>query len=203
MAFTRESIKQLGIADEEQITKILNAHHAEFDPVKDKADQYDKVKADFDEQAKSIKSLQEASGDKDALQKQIDELKAAAVTKDQEHQKAISDMQSKLDGAEFDKVLDSVLAKAGARRASSVRAELDLEALRSSKNRSVDIEEAVNKLKESEDTAFLFGEAEAKPTGAKVDTSGAATGGTGGEDAKEAAARAVMGLSTTNNTRKE
>jgi hypothetical protein len=64
MAFTRDSLKQFGITDDEVITKILNAHHAELDPVKDKAEQNDKVKADFDEQAKNIKSLQDAAGDK-------------------------------------------------------------------------------------------------------------------------------------------
>ena len=64
MAFTRGSLKQFGITDDEVITKILNAHHAELDPVKDKAEQYDKVKADFDEQTKSIEGLKASVGDK-------------------------------------------------------------------------------------------------------------------------------------------
>jgi len=64
MAFTRDSLKQFGITDDEVITKILNAHHAELDPVKDKAEQYDKVKADFDEQTKSIEGLKASVGDK-------------------------------------------------------------------------------------------------------------------------------------------
>ena len=85
MALTRDSIKQLGITDEELITKLLNAHHAEVNPLKEKAEQYDKVKADFDEQAKSIKSLQDAAGDREALQKKIDELKTAAETKAADH----------------------------------------------------------------------------------------------------------------------
>jgi hypothetical protein len=64
MAFTRDSLKQFGITDDEVITKILNAHHAELDPVKDKAEQYDKAKADFDEQTKSIEGLKASVGDK-------------------------------------------------------------------------------------------------------------------------------------------
>lgn len=195
MAFTRDSLKQFGITDDEIITKILNAHHAELDPVKDKAEQYDKVKADFDEQAKSIKSLQDAAGDKEALQKQIDELKAAADTKAADHKKELEEMQNKLEGAEFDKLLDEAITKAGGRRAASIRAELKLDELRASKDRSSDIEAAINALKEAEDTSFLFG-SNANPTGAKVSTSGNASGGVGGTDEALATARAVMGLST-------
>lgn len=194
MAFTRDSIKQFGITDDEIITKILNAHHAELDPVKDKADQYDKVKADFDEQTKSIEGLKASVGDKEAMQKQIEELKSASEQKDAAHKKAIEDMQSKLEGAEFDKLLDDAIAKAGGRRTASVRAELKLDELRASKDRSSDIEAAINALKEAEDTSFLFGSAEANPTGAKVDTSGNAGGGVGGNNEAEATARAIMGL---------
>lgn len=194
MALTRDSIKQLGITDEDQITKLLNAHHAEVNSLKEKAEQYDKVKADFDEQAKSIKLLQDAAGDKESLQKQIDELKTAAETKAADHKKELEEMQSKLEGAEFDKLLDDAITKAGGRRAASIRAELKLDDLKASKDRSNDIEAAIKALKESDDTSFLFGEPEAKPTGAKVNSSGNAGGGTGGEDAAEATARAVMGL---------
>lgn len=102
MAFTRDSIKKLGITDDEVITKILDAHHAEFDPVKDKADQYDaekeradKLKADYDEQSKSIEALKTSVGDKEAIEKQIKDLQDMAATKDAEHQKALDDMQTK------------------------------------------------------------------------------------------------------------
>ena len=116
MALTRDSIKQLGITDEDQITKLLNAHHAEVNPLREKAEQYDKVKADFDEQSKSIADLKASAGDKESLQKQIAELTSAAQEKDAAHQKAIEEMQSKLEGAEFDKLLDDAITKAGGRR---------------------------------------------------------------------------------------
>lgn len=196
MALTRDSIKQLGITDEDQITKLLNAHHAEVNPLREKAEQYDKVKADFDEQAKSIKSLQDAAGDKEALQKKIDELKTAAETKAADHKKELEEMQSKLEGAEFDKLLDDAITKAGGRRAASIRAELKLDDLKASKDRTNDIDAAIKALKESEDTSFLFG-SDAKPSGARIDSSGNAGGGTDGNDAAMATARAVMGLKPT------
>lgn len=194
MALTRDSIKQLGITDEDQITKLLNAHHAEVNPLREKAEQYDKVKADFDEQAKSIKSLQDAAGDKEALQKKIDELKTAAETKAADHKKELEEMQSKLEGAEFDKLLDDAITKAGGRRTASIRAELKLDDLKASKDRTNDIDAAIKALKESDDTSFLFGSDDGKPSGARIDSSGNAGGGTGGDDAAEATARAVMGL---------
>lgn len=193
MALTRDSIKQLGITDEDQITKLLNAHHAEVNPLKEKAEQYDKVKADFDEQAKSIKALQDAAGDKEALQKQIDELKTAAETKAADHKKELEEMQSKLEGAEFDKLLDDAITKAGGRRTASIRAELKLDELKASKDRTNDIDAAIKALKESDDTSFLFG-TDAKPSGARIDSSGKAGAGTDGNDAAMATARAVMGL---------
>lgn len=201
MAFTRDSIKQLGITDEDVITKILNAHHAEFDPVKDKADQYeaekqraDNLKKDYDEQSESIEKLKSSVGDKEALEKQIKDLQDTAATKDAEHQKALDDMQTRLDNTEFDKILDTAITKAGGRRSASIRAELKIDELKASKNRATDIEAAIKALKESDDTSFLFNSAEPAPTGAKVDTSGSATGGTSGDAEKEAVARAVMGL---------
>lgn len=194
MALTRDLLKQIGIIDDDQAKKILDAHHAEFDPVREKAEQYDKVKADFDEQAKNIKALQDAAGDKEVLQKQIDELKTAADTKAADHKKELEELQSKLEDAEFDKLLDDAITKAGGRRTASIRAELKLDELKAGKDRSTDIDAAIRTLKESDDTSFLFGEPEAKPTGAKVNSSGNAGGGTGGEDATTATARAVMGL---------
>lgn len=194
MALTRDSIKQLGITDEDQITKLLNAHHAEVNPLKEKAEQYDKVKADFDEQAKSIKALQDAAGDKEALQKQIDELKTAAETKAADHKKELEEMQSKLEGAEFDKLLDDAITKAGGRRTASIRAELKLDDLKASKDRTSDIDAAIKALKESDDTSFLFSSDDGKTSGARIDSSGNAGGGTGGDDAAMATARAVMGL---------
>lgn len=115
MALTRDLLKQIGITDDDQAKKILDAHHAEFDPVRKKAEQYDKVKADFDEQAKSIKALQDAAGDKEGLQKQIDVLKAAADTKAADHKKELEELQSKLEGAEFDKLLDDAITNSGGR----------------------------------------------------------------------------------------
>lgn len=190
MALTRDSIKQLGITDEDQITKLLNAHHAEVNPLKEKAEQYDKVKADFD-------ALQDAAGDKEALQKQIDELKTAAETKAADHKKELEEMQSKLEGAEFDKLLDDAITKAGGRRTASIRAELKLDDLKASKDRTSDIDAAIKALKESDDTSFLFSSDDGKPSGARIDSSGNAGGGTDGNDAAMATARAVMGLKPT------
>ena len=105
-------------------------------------------------------------------------------------------MQSKLEGAEFDKLLDDAITKAGGRRTASIRAELKLDELKASKDRTNDIDAAIKALKESEDTSFLFG-SDAKPSGARIDSSGRTDTGTDGNDAAMATARAVMGLKPT------
>ena len=196
----REDLAALGL-EKEAIDKVLDLHHADADPLKDKADQYeqekaraDKLKEDFDAQTKSIADLKAANGDADKLKEQIETLEQSAKDKDAEHQKALDNMQKKLDDTEFDKVLDGVIAKSGAKRTASVRAELDLSALRESKNREADMAEAVKALKEGEETSFLFGKEGPGGTGKHYDSSGKA-GGSGGENADIAKARAVMGLS--------
>lgn len=209
MAFTRDSIKQMGITDDETITKILNAHHAEFDPVKEKADKYeaekeraDNLKKDYDEQSKSIQELKSSTGDKDALEKKIKELEDSATTKAEEHKKAIAELESKVDNAEFEKILDTTITKFGGKRAVSIKAELKLDDLRASKNRTTDIESAIKELKDNSDTAFLFGEVEPKSTGAKVNTSGNANGNSD-DNVEIAKARAVMGLDAKSENGKE
>ena len=195
----REDLTALGL-EKEVIDKVLDLHHAEMDPVKGKAEKYDSekeradgLKKDFDEQAVAIKKLKESNGDAEKLQAEIEKLNSAAENSAEEHKKALSDMQKKIDDTEFDKALDGVISQSGAKRLASVKAELDLQTLRESKNREKDMAEAVKALKDSDDTSFLFGTAEPNPTGNKANTAGGVGGGDD-ESAQIATARAVMGL---------
>ena len=101
------------------------------------------MKADYDEQSKSVEALKATVGDKEALEKQIKDLQDTAATKDAEHQKILNDMQTRLDNTEFDKLFDTAITKAGGRRLASIREELNIDDLKASKNRSTDIEEAM------------------------------------------------------------
>ena len=103
-------------------------------------------------------------------------------------------MKAQADETDFNRILDSVLSGAKAKRKSAVIAELKLDDLKASKNREADIRKAVEELVSNEETAFLFESAEAKPTGSKVNFPGGT--GASGNDAAVLQARAIMGLPT-------
>ena len=88
---------------------------------------------------------------------------------------------------EFDSQLEKALTTAGAKSIKAAKAELDIKALRDSKNRDTDIDEAIKACKEQ--NGFLFGSDE--PINNPI--VGKGSQGTGGSDPL-AAMRAVMGL---------
>lgn len=200
MAITREELKKLGLEDE-SITKVLDLHHAEINPLKEKADKYeqekeraDKLKTDFEAQAKKLSGLEKLAGNEQALKDEIEKLKNEAAQKEQEHETAINEMKAKADEADFNRILDGVLSGAKAKRKQAVIAELKLDDLRQSKNREADIKKAVDDLVHGEDTAFLFDSSEPQATGNKVSFPGGTKGNAA--DVATAQARAVMGLSS-------
>lgn len=78
--------------------------------------------------------------------------KIAALTADLA--KKDSDYQAKIADMEFNSVLDTAISGSKARNSKTVKALLDLEALKASKNQSEDIKAAIEKIKAEND--FLF-----------------------------------------------
>ena len=70
------------------------------------------------------------------------------------HDQAVSNHQKELDGIKFQGVLDSAITAAKGRNAKAIYALLDLDALRTSKNRQEAVEQALNALKSKE--GYLF-----------------------------------------------
>lgn len=114
------------------------------------------------------------------LQGKIENLNNELKTKETEYQNKIADM-------EFNSVLDGAITKSGARNAKAVKALLDLEALKSSKNQAEDISKALETVKSENDFMFTSQEPFKNPVG---DTGNG--GGFGGNN--DDAMRAVMGL---------
>lgn len=82
------------------------------------------------------------------LQGKVTQLTADLAAKDTEYQAKIADM-------EFNSVLDSAISASGARNAKAVKALLEIDALKSSKNQAEDIKKAIETVKTDND--FLFG----------------------------------------------
>ena len=86
----------------------------------------------------------------------IEGIKRASDDWKAKYEQAEKDHAAKLDGLELDGKIESALRDAKAKNAKAVRALLDMEALKASKNRDADIKAAVEAV--ATENAFLFGD---------------------------------------------
>ena len=151
----REEIKaMLGEgATDEVVDKLLNAMHTEIEQHKKAAKTAQDALA---EKVKEIGELSQKTVDADALKQSLAELQA----KYDADTKAAAEQLAQI---EFDSDVKDAATRHGARNEKAVRAMLDLDTLKGSKNRREDIDKAMTELKKSD--AYLFG---AEPTGKKV-----------------------------------
>lgn len=185
-------LSELGIElTEEQSKNLAKEVQENYKPIADWQKQVDNLKAANEKLEATEEALKKFDGiDTEALNKQIADLKADLKKKDEEHQKQIADR-------DFDDLVKSAIMDAKGKNAKAIRALLDIDILKESKNQEKDIASAIKKLSEAEDSRFLFGEPDPKVIG---------TGNPIGEvtkkgsvDAEEAAMRCAMGLDGNNN----
>ena len=188
-----EILKELGLdvpADkQEALNKAVAENYktaAEFEKTKAKLEA---EKNGIDEQLKAVQeSLKKFDGvNVDELKKQIETANAQAAEKEKEY-------QAKLDDLEFSGLLDAAIAGSHARNAKAVKALLDIDTLRGSKNRSEDIKAALETVAKDNDYLFDTG---SQSSGTNNNTG--TTGTHGGNNnvpptVSDAEARAVMGL---------
>lgn len=96
----KEDLRALGITDEEIIEKIIIMNGSDINSAKGKADEY---KAKLDDAGKTIAELEKHKGDAEALQKKLDEYKAAEEKRAAEEKKAA---EEKAFSDRFDTVSD-------------------------------------------------------------------------------------------------
>ena len=87
------------------------------------------------------------------LSKTVTDLKEQLKKKDDDYASQIADR-------DFSEIVKDSIAKANGKNAKAIRALLDIESLKGSKNQSKDIEDAIKALSEAEDSKMLFGEPE-------------------------------------------
>lgn len=188
----REDLKALGLT-EEQIDKVLDMHHKEYDPVKKDLEtaqedlKNEKEKTSTQETAiKDLKKDLEEFKDADVsgMKKKIEDLESDIKTKDADHQKEIADR-------DFNDLLKESITGAKGKNVKAITALLDLDTLKESKNQKEDIAAALKTLTEAEDSKMLFGEPNPNPVGTgnfigQVQKTGSNT--------EDAALRAAMGL---------
>lgn len=117
------------------------------------------------------------------MQQKITDLETGLQAKETE-------LQQKLADRDFDALLTESIHGAKGRNAKAIRALLDVDALKASKNQKDDVAAAIKALTEAEDSRMLFGESdEPSSTGNVIGTVKQNSGGT-----EDAALRAAMGL---------
>lgn len=137
----REFLEGLGL-EKDTIDKIMTENGNDINREKAKADEY---KSQLDTAKQTLKGFEGVDVAK--LQGEITKLNTDLANKDADYQKKIADM-------EFSSVLDSAITDSKAKNVKAVRALLDLETLKASKNQSDDIKKAIEDVKSKNDYLF-------------------------------------------------
>lgn len=162
----REDLEALGMT-KEQIDKVLDLHHTEYDPVRK---DLDIAKADLTAEKEKTatqettiaglnKDLEEfKDADVSGLQNKITNLENDIKTIEATHQQEISDR-------DFNDLLKESISSAKGLNPKAITSLLDVDTLKASKNQKEDIAAALKALTEKEDSKMLFGEPEPNPVG--------------------------------------
>ena len=182
-------LKEAGLeVTAEQLAAIDKEVKENYKTVTDYEKQKDKLSAAEDKVKTLTESLDKFKDvDADKLNGEIADLKKQLEEKDKTFASQIADR-------DFDDLVKDAIAEAKGRNPKAIKALLDVEALKASKNQKDDVAAALKKLAEAEDSKMLFGEDQPAPVG-KVGAIGKVTGGTSG-DAFLDSIRAAAGLST-------
>ena len=187
-------LKEAGLeVTAEQLAAIDKEVKENYKTVTDYDKQKDKLTAAEDKVETLTESLDKFKDvDADKLNSEIADLKEQLAKKDSDYKAQIADR-------DFDDIVKDAITAAHGKNAKAIKALLDVDALKASKNQKADVEKAIKALTEAEDSKMLFGEDQPEPVG-RIGAIGKVTGGTSG-DAFIDSIRAAAGLSTTTSKR--
>lgn len=136
-------------ATDEQINSLLDINSADIGNAKKKLEaERDNYKSQLETAQNALKEFEGV--DVKELNGKITQLTNDLQAKESEYQNKIADM-------EFNSVLDGAISSSGAKNAKAVKALLDLDTLKNSKNQAEDITKALEDVKSKND--FMFDEA--------------------------------------------
>lgn len=151
-----EFLQNFKVGDQALTKEIIDAILAEngrdIEAAKKPYADYDMLKSQLADANKTIATFKEM--DVDGIKKAADEWKEKA-------KKAETEAAAKIAEIEFSTMLDNAILSAKGKNAKAVRALLDLDALKTSKNQSEDIKTALETLKN--DSGYLFEDAQTPP----------------------------------------
>lgn len=156
----KEILKQAGIAvTDDQLATIETEMKANYKPIADYNKQKEKLDAS-DEKVKTLTASLDKFKDVDptALTQTIEDLKGKLTQKDAEFAQRLADR-------DFDDLLNASIANSKGKSAKAIKAYLDIDALKKSKNQAEDIKTALEALQKADDSAFLFATEQPQPQG--------------------------------------
>ena len=129
-----------------------------------------KTVADYQKQKEKIETLEETLKEAQESLKKFDGVDAAKMKEEIEAlnktiEKNKSEYEAKIADRDFTDTIEKAIAAAKGKNAKAIKALLDMEALKGSKNQEADIKKAIEELTAAEDSKMLFGEPEPKKTG--------------------------------------
>lgn len=160
-------LREAGIeVTEEQLAKIKPAVNENYKPIAD----YEKQKEKLDVTQKTLTETQEAlkafeGVDVDGFKKQIGDLQTKIADSEEALKKKDAEYAAQLAERDFTDMIEKAITKANGKNAKAIKALLDLETIRGSKNQSNDLDTALAALAAAEDSKMLFGAPEPEHLG--------------------------------------
>lgn len=170
----REWLKELGL-DVDQIDKVMKQNGEDIESVKSASKEKDAeikgLKENLADRDKQLEDLKKSTGDSEALKEQIAEMQKS-------NKEAIAAKDAEILSIRKNNAVEKALNGAQAKNIKAVIALLNLDDAELSEDGTIKgLDDQIKKLKESEDTAFLFN-AETKPTQPTLKGATPANGGT-------------------------
>ena len=138
----------------EIIDEIMAENGRDIEAVKKSFADYDTVKDQLAEAQKTIKGFQDQGADIEAVRKSAREW-------EDKYNQAIADHNQKMADMAFDHALESAITGANGKSVKAIRALLDVDTLKGSKNQEADIKSALEDLKK--DSGYLFDDGKIPP----------------------------------------
>ena len=165
----REFLRNLKVAEqplpEDVIDLIMAEAGRDLENAKKPYEDYDHIKEQLDEAQKTIKGFQDQD---------IEGVRKSAQEWEQKYNQAVKDHEAKLADMAFDRKLEEAITGAKGKNAKAIKALLDVDTLKASKNQDADIKAAMDALQK--ESGYLFGDVGNPPPYSP----GAGTGGVGG-----------------------
>ena len=154
----REFLQNFKVGDQalpkEIIDAILDENSRDIGAAKAEHADYDTLKSQLAEAQKTIKGFQDQGADIEAVRKSAKEW-------EDKYNQAITDHNQKMADMAFDHALESAITGAKGKSTKAIRALLDVDTLKGSKNQEADIKAALEGLKK--DSGYLFDDGQIPP----------------------------------------